>query len=180
MTLSVLSPSLSSAAHKSEPFSVWMNNLGGEQQNVTQVGVNSTLSFGQAPFLRSLPFYAFELEYTPIAIVHWITPCVFVLNYFWDFAQDCLGEIFEIMFLHNIALNFVFANFSQDEKWLSHFSKRPPIAGLVPHEKRSMATAMALFMALLCSLYFNYIRFILAVFLTQCSCICCLWDVSIC
>ena len=54
-----------------------MNNLGGEQQNVTQVGVNSTLSFGQAPFLRSLPFSAFELEYTPI--VHWITPCVFVL-----------------------------------------------------------------------------------------------------
>ena len=178
MTLSVLSPSHSSAAHKSEAFSVRMNNLGGEQQNVTQVGVNSTLSFGQAPFLRSLPFSAFELEYTPI--VHWITPCVFVLNYFWDFAQDCLGEIFEIMFLHNIALNFVFANFSQDEKWLSHFSKRPPIAGLVPHEKRSMATAMALFMALLCSLYFNYIRFILAVFLTQCNCICCLWDVSIC
>ena len=113
MTLSVLSPSHSSAAHKSEAFSVRMNNLGGEQQNVTQVGVNSTLSFGQAPFLRSLPFSAFELEYTPI--VHWITPCVIVLNYFWDFAQDCLGEIFE-MFLNNIALNFVFANFSQDEK----------------------------------------------------------------
>ena len=66
VTLSVLSPSLSSAAHKSEPFSVRMNNLGGEQQNVTQVGVNSTLSFGQAPFLRSLPFSVFELKYTPI------------------------------------------------------------------------------------------------------------------
>ena len=82
-----------------------MNNLGGEQQNVTQVGVNSTLSFGQAPFLRSLPFSVFELKYTPI--VHWITPCVFVLNYFWIviFCEDIFAlVIFSIFTYIEIAM----------------------------------------------------------------------------